>query len=136
MKIAEQIRGRQEKECRDIWGGLPLIIFVTGHNEHMQDAFGVHAFAYLLKPFEKAEFYKVYEQMLSVWKKQKPDSGRYLLIKTRGEVKRIPVGQIVYIESEKIFCIFQTKKLPIMAPWRSLPANFRTISFVYTRGIS
>ncbi len=101
IKIAEQIRSMQEQACRDIWGGLPLIIFVTGYKEHMQDAFGVHAFAYLLKPFEKAAFYKIYEQMVSVWKKRISDSERYLLIKTRGEVKRIPVDKILYIESEK-----------------------------------
>lgn len=101
IKIAEQIRSMQKQACKDIWGDLPLIVFVTGYKEHMQDAFGVHAFAYLLKPFEKAAFYKIYEQMVSVCNKRNSGDERYLLIKTRGEVKRIPVDKILYIESEK-----------------------------------
>ncbi len=101
VKVAEQIRHEQEKACRDIWGGMPLIIFVTGYKEHMPEAFDVHAFAYLLKPFEKPAFDKIYEQMVSVWKKHTPCSKQYLLIKVRGEVKRIQVDKILYIESEK-----------------------------------
>jgi two-component system LytT family response regulator len=38
---------------------LPRIVFVTAHDEYMLQAFDVHAFAYLLKPFDRGRFRKV-----------------------------------------------------------------------------
>jgi two-component system LytT family response regulator len=38
---------------------LPRIVFVTAHDEYAIQAFEVHAFGYLLKPFDQARFNKV-----------------------------------------------------------------------------
>jgi two-component system LytT family response regulator len=38
---------------------LPRIVFVTAHDQYAMQAFDVHAFAYLLKPFDRARFQKV-----------------------------------------------------------------------------
>src|SRR5580698_3005978 len=38
---------------------LPRIIFVTAHDEYAIQAFEVHAFGYLLKPFDQERFSKV-----------------------------------------------------------------------------
>ena len=62
VKVAEQIRHEQEKACRDIWGGMPLIIFVTGYKEYMGRAFSVHAFDYLLKPVSDEKFQTCYSR--------------------------------------------------------------------------
>lgn len=40
-------------------GPMPRIVFVTAHDEYAIRAFDVHAFGYLLKPFDQARFEKV-----------------------------------------------------------------------------
>ena len=40
-------------------GSLPRIVFVTAHDEYAIQAFDVHAFGYLLKPFDQTRFAKV-----------------------------------------------------------------------------
>jgi two-component system, LytTR family, response regulator len=40
---------------------LPRIVFVTAHDEYALQAFEVHAFGYLLKPFDEERFTKVLE---------------------------------------------------------------------------
>ena len=44
METAEQIRDWKEEREESLWGGLPLLIFVTGHPEYMAKAFSVNAF--------------------------------------------------------------------------------------------
>ena len=41
---------------------LPRIVFVTAHDEYAIQAFEVHAFGYLLKPFNQERFVKVLEE--------------------------------------------------------------------------
>jgi two-component system LytT family response regulator len=43
-------------------GPLPRIVFVTAHDEYAIRAFDVHAFGYLLKPFDWTRFSKVLEE--------------------------------------------------------------------------
>lgn len=40
-------------------GPMPRVVFVTAHDEYAIQAFDVHAFGYLLKPFDQARFAKV-----------------------------------------------------------------------------
>ena len=40
-------------------GPVPRIVFVTAHDQYAIQAFDVHAFGYLLKPFDEARFVKV-----------------------------------------------------------------------------
>jgi two-component system LytT family response regulator len=40
-------------------GPMPSIVFVTAHDQYAIQAFDVHAFGYLLKPFDEARFVKV-----------------------------------------------------------------------------
>ena len=40
-------------------GPMPSIVFVTAHDQYAIQAFDVHAFGYLLKPFDEARFAKV-----------------------------------------------------------------------------
>src|SRR5688572_7291490 len=41
---------------------MPLIIFVTAYDKYALQAFEVHAFDYLLKPFDRARFEKTLQQ--------------------------------------------------------------------------
>ncbi len=53
---------------------LPRIVFVTAHDEYAIQAFEVHAFGYLLKPFNQERFSKVLEEARQhVLKDQKSD---------------------------------------------------------------
>ena len=40
-------------------GPIPKVVFVTAHDEYAIQAFDVHAFGYLLKPFDQARFERV-----------------------------------------------------------------------------
>lgn len=54
MELARALRGK--------WGREALIIFVTGHEEYVYEAFDVEAFAYLLKPVERERLRAVCER--------------------------------------------------------------------------
>jgi two-component system LytT family response regulator len=47
---------------RMIGGSLPVVIFVTAHDEFALQAFEVHALDYLLKPFPKKRFFAALER--------------------------------------------------------------------------
>lgn len=53
MKMAKRIRGM--KLIRQ-----PIIIFVTGYEKYVYDAFDVDAFQYLLKPIDEQKFAEVF----------------------------------------------------------------------------
>lgn len=54
METAEQIRDWKVEKNEPLWGGLPLLIFVTGYPEYMPKAFSVNAFQYLVKQIGRA----------------------------------------------------------------------------------
>jgi two-component system, LytTR family, response regulator len=45
------------------WEALPRIVFVTAHDQYAIQALDVHAFAYLLKPFDRTRFARVVEDL-------------------------------------------------------------------------
>jgi two-component system LytT family response regulator len=45
------------------WEALPRIVFVTAHDQYAIQALDVHAFAYLLKPFDRPRFARVLEDL-------------------------------------------------------------------------
>ncbi len=85
-----------------MWGGLPLLIFVTGHPEYMAKAFSVNAFQYLVKPIDEEEFADVFALALreccrlGVKKNTEP---RKILVRNGNITRNIPVEDIYYIES-------------------------------------
>ena len=63
IEIAKILRKRQEIL------NLPksILIFVTGYDEFMSDAFDVHAFHYILKPIDIKKFIQIkYQRMLQM----------------------------------------------------------------------
>ena len=61
MSVASKIKADQFANGRAI-GSLPLIVFVTGIPERMQEAFEVSAFWFLIKPIDKEKFLGVLSQ--------------------------------------------------------------------------
>ena len=68
MSMAKQIRATELTK-------QPIIIFVTGYEKYVYDAFDVGAFQYLLKPIDEQRFAQVFrraaEQIISEAEQQK-----------------------------------------------------------------
>lgn len=102
MNMAKQIRKRGFIK-------QPIIIFVTGFEKYVYDAFDVGAFQYLLKPVDEEKFANVFnravEQILSDAEKQK----KKLVIQYANASMTIPLEDIYYIESQNHKVIIHTK---------------------------
>lgn len=102
MEIAERIRDWKEEREEPLWGSLPLLIFVTGYSEYMQKAFCVNAFQYVMKPIDEREFGDVLTQALRECRyleTKKNMESREILIRNGNVTRKIPAGDIYYIES-------------------------------------
>ena len=95
--LARHIRGMESQK-------QPIIIFVTGYEKYVYDAFDVGAFQYLVKPVDEQEFAEVFGrasrqilsgQIASEAEKRK----KKLVIQYGGEGKAIPLNDIYYMES-------------------------------------
>lgn len=100
MELAGKIRERQRGR-----GARSIIIFVTGFREHMEDAFDVQAFHYLLKPVKPEKFRQVLECAWQEAKFMEAQEERCALLKIAGprdapkDTKKIPLQEILYVES-------------------------------------
>ena len=94
MALARTIRERAT-------GPQPVIIFVTGYEQYVFDAFDVGAFQYLLKPMDEEKFAQVFaravEQIMS--NRENPQKGRVLTLQSANASKTVPLDSICYIES-------------------------------------
>lgn len=90
----------------------PLIIFVTGYEKYVYDAFDVDAFQYLLKPVDEQRFSEVFaravERILAKQSRQ-PDT-RSLFIQSAHRNKTVPLDSIYYIESRNHKVILHLKE--------------------------
>jgi two-component system LytT family response regulator len=100
-------------------GPMPRIVFVTAHDQYAIQAFDVHAFGYLLKPFDEARFAKVLEdakkhlaketteeasaglKRLLAEIEQRQQRPTRLLIQADGRAFFLAVEKIDWAESEK-----------------------------------
>ena len=101
LKLAQKIRQREEQTGKT----KSVIIFVTGYSEHMEDAFDVHAFHYLVKPVNKEKFRHVLQDALKEIETLR-QAEKYILVsmtdsETYSSVKRkIFLKDILYVESD------------------------------------
>ena len=93
MSMAKQIRATELTK-------QPIIIFVTGYEKYVYDAFDVGAFQYLLKPIDEQRFAQVFrraaEQIISEAEQQK----KTLVIQYANTSKAIPLDHIYYLETK------------------------------------
>jgi two-component system LytT family response regulator/two-component system response regulator LytT len=102
VETARHIREKQQEKKEDIWGSFPLIIFITGYLEYMQDAFSFHAFGYLVKPLKKDEFNICFTRAAEECEKHDNRSEKKcLLVKVGAATRKIVIDEIEYVESEK-----------------------------------
>ena len=90
MEIAKRIR-QDDKDA--------ILVFVTGYEGYMQDAFDVRAFHYLLKPVHEDKLREVLSKAVSEKERNSSKEPASLLIKTGGVSRKVYLGDITYIES-------------------------------------
>ena len=92
MALARKIRERAI-------GTQPVIIFVTGYERYVFDAFDVGAFQYLLKPVDEEKFAQVFSRAVAQIGTAKEKPGRVLTLQSANTSKTVPLDSIYYIES-------------------------------------
>ena len=85
-----------------------ILIFVTGIKEQVFQAFDVGAFHYLVKPVDMEKLKAVLARAEKEVEKRAGTS-RFLLIKTAGKHRRIPVEDILYVENNGRKVILHTR---------------------------
>lgn len=93
MALAKRIR-KWEPEKQ------PIIIFVTGYEKYVYDAFDVNAFQYLLKPVDEEKFAVVFERAVKAATERKTLKPEALVLQFANSTKTILINDIYYIESE------------------------------------
>ena len=94
MALAKKLRERTS-------GTLPVIIFVTGYERYVFDAFDVGAFHYLLKPVDAEKFARVFARAVEQIEAERknPRRGRVLTLQSANAGRTIPLDSILHIES-------------------------------------
>ena len=94
MALARKIRERTS-------GAQPVIVFVTGYERYVFDAFDVGAFHYLLKPVNEEKFAQVFARVVEqiMTERENPQRGRVLTLQSGNTGRTIPLDSIYYIES-------------------------------------
>lgn len=92
MELARKIREQAT-------GTQPVIIFVTGYERYVFDAFDVGAFQYLLKPVDEEKFAQVFARAVAQIGTAKEKPGRVLTLQSANTSKTVPLDSIYYIES-------------------------------------
>lgn len=92
MALARELRERAP-------GIQPVIIFVTGHDRYVFDAFDVGAFQYLLKPVDGEKFSRVFSRAAAQIEAAGGKPARALTFQVAGVARTVPLESIRYIES-------------------------------------
>lgn len=97
IQTAEKMRGISPDCC---------LIFLTSSQEHMMEAFPIHAFDYLLKPVDEARLAKTLSDFLLTFAEQQP----YLNLPLGKQVLPILYSQLEYISADLNYCIVQAQE--------------------------
>lgn len=94
MALARKIRERDS-------AAQPVIVFVTGYERYVFDAFDVGAFQYLLKPVNEEKFAQVFARAVAQIKagQKDPQGSRALTLQSANANRTVPLDSIYYIES-------------------------------------
>ena len=92
MGLARHIRGMETQK-------QPIIIFVTGYEKYVYDAFDVGAFQYLVKPVDEQKFAEVFHRAVGQIQTETERRKKKLVIQYGGRGKAIPLNDIYYMES-------------------------------------
>jgi len=102
MALARQIREGSS-------AAQPVIIFVTGYERYVFDAFDVGAFQYLLKPVEEEKFAQVFARAVEQIGAGREIPVRTLTLQSAGVSRTVPLDSIYYIESSNHKVVLRLK---------------------------
>ena len=104
---------RMAESLGEALDGGPSVIFVTAHDSHAVDAFGLDAVDYLLKPVRLERLQKALEKVRRrEVRPQASGPGRALQrisVEDRGVYRVVPVDEILFFESEDGVVVVQTR---------------------------
>ena len=90
MELARRIRGMELER-------QPVIIFVTGYEKYVYDAFDVGAFQYLLKPIDEQRFAEVFDRAAAQIIFEAEQKKKTLVIQYGSESRAVPIQDIYYV---------------------------------------
>ncbi len=93
MGMARRIRGMEDIK-------QPIIVFVTGYEKYVYDAFDVGAFQYLLKPVDEQKFAEVFKRAVKQAVSDAEQGKKVLVVQYGSTGKTIPLNDIYYMESQ------------------------------------
>ena len=102
MALARQIREGSS-------AAQPVIIFVTGYERYVFDAFDVGAFQYLLKPVDEEKFAQVFTRAAAQIGAGRETPVRTLTLQSAGVSRTVPLDSIYYIESSNHKVVLRLK---------------------------
>ena len=104
MALARKIRERATVT-------QPVIIFVTGYERYVFDAFDVGAFQYLLKPVDEEKFAQVFARAVKQIEagRVQPQLSHALTLQSAGTSRTVPLDSIYYIESSNHKVVLRLK---------------------------
>ena len=104
MALARQIREGNS-------AAQPVIIFVTGYERYVFDAFDVGAFQYLLKPVDEEKFAQVFARAVEQIEagRVQPQLSHALTLQSAGTSRTVPLDSIYYIESSNHKVVLRLK---------------------------
>ena len=82
------------------------IIFITGYSDYMADGYDVSALHYLLKPVNQEKLSSVLDKGIEKLRQR----GRFLNLELSGELVRIPLCEIRYLEVRQNYVTVHGKK--------------------------
>jgi two-component system, LytTR family, response regulator len=98
---------------------LPLVIFVTAHDEHAIRAFELHALDYLVKPYREDRLHEAlgrarailrdrrlggYRERVGAWVASQPAYAARIKVEEPDRIRFVPSNEIVWIEAQD-YCV-------------------------------
>jgi len=100
-------------ELMTVLPGSPLVIFTTAYSEHAVQSFELDAIDYLLKPFSSERFSKACNKAKSLLellqRSSQQDIPTFIMIKSGYEQYKLPLDEILYLESAGNYISFVMK---------------------------
>ena len=102
MELARQLREQSAVT-------QPVIIFVSGYERYVFDAFDVGAFQYLLKPVDEEKFAQVFTRAVAQIGAGRETPARTLTLQSAGISRTVPLDSIYYVESSNHKVVLRLK---------------------------
>jgi len=105
IEVARQFRKQQKEQGKE----KSRIVFVTDDRKHMEEAFEVNAYHYLLKPVDEEKISSIIEGACQEILASGRTDIKYIVLKCCGVTKKLLMQDILFVESNNKKVIFHTK---------------------------